>query len=61
MLKVGKLIKYLQLTSAWVEMLVHQGKKTYSAVVSCVTLESTNLASAMALQCGGGGDDGQHS
>ena len=40
-------------------MLVHQGKKAYSAVTSCVTLEIVNLASAVALQWGGV-DNGRH-
>lgn len=43
MLEVGNLVKYLPMTSAWVEILPHcGGGETYSAVVSCVILEIVN-------------------
>lgn len=42
MLEVGNLVKYLPMTSAWVEILVHWGGEPYSAVVSCVILEIIN-------------------
>lgn len=49
MVKVGNFIKYLQMTSAGVEVRVHWGGN--SAALSWVTLEMINLAApAMALQ-----------